>query len=94
MAIEKKIVVCIGTDRANNVRARLSLLLMDGDSQISEQYHSVTLAPGDDLSATRTAVETHLAMASADSGIPGGPWPAIPDAEWAKVVAVCAAFHS
>lgn len=89
--MEKKIVVCIGTDRAGNVRARLSLMLVDDEGRAQfEHYHSVSLAPGDDLAETRAAVETHLADSDSQrSGIPFAPWPAIPDAEWAKVEGMC-----
>jgi hypothetical protein len=91
--MQKKIVVCIGTDRGGNVRARFSLLLMDGDDVMNEHYHSMSIAATDDLAAARRAVESHLAMPKEKSGIPLAPWPAIPDAEWDKVVRVCEVFH-
>jgi hypothetical protein len=91
--MEKKIEICIGTDRAGGVRARLSLLVYEGEQQLFEHYHSVMLMPTDDPAETRARVETHLAMPTAQSGIPLGPWPAIPEAEWRKVVAVCNAMQ-
>ena len=87
--MEKKIVVCIGTDRASNVRARLSLMLMSGDRVLVEHLHSVNIEDGDPLDEVRKRVEAHLAMEEKDSSIPLAPWPPIPDAEWAKVVRVC-----
>lgn len=85
----KKIEICIGTDRAKNVRARLSLLVVDDSGAVLvENYHSVALMPGDDLEQVRAAVEAHLA--DPQGGIPGAPWPAIPDEEWADVQAHCA----
>lgn len=90
--IEKKVEVCIGTDRAGSVRVRLSLLLMDGDSVMSEKYHSMSLAPGDDPAAARAMVEAHITRK--DGGVPGAPWPPIPDAEWAKVMTVIQVFHT
>lgn len=92
--IEKKIEVCIGTDRGQNVRARLSLLVVDGDTVLSEQYHSINLTPGADPTQNRASVEAHLAIPQDQGGIPGGPWPAIPDAEWAKVTGTVAVFHT
>lgn len=86
--IEKRIAVCIGTDRAGNVRARLSLMLADGDNIISESYHSVSIAPGEDADQIRAAVENHIGMSAEESGVPGSPWPAIPDDEWAKIIGV------
>jgi hypothetical protein len=90
--IEKKIEVCIGTDRQGGVRARLSLLLVDGGQVIHEHFHSVTLMPGDDCAVIRANVEAHIA--APNGGVPGAPWPAIPDAEWAKVEAVIPVFHT
>lgn len=92
--MDKKIVVCIGSDRSGNVRARLSLLIMDGEQEVHEHYHSINLVPGADLVAARRDVETHLAMPKEQSGIPFGPWPRIPDAEWQKVVAVCGVLQA
>jgi hypothetical protein len=88
--IEKKIAVCIGTDRAKHVRARLSLMLVDGDTVLSEHYHSVGLVPGADLAALRELVEAHIAR---PDGVPGAPWPKIPDAEWQEVVDCVAAVQ-
>jgi hypothetical protein len=92
--MEKRIVVCIGTDRSGGVRARLSLMLMDGKDVVHEHFHSVSLLPGDDIEGTRRAIEQHLAQPKVVSGIPSAPWPRIPDVEWAKVEAVCAIFHT
>lgn len=96
MNVQQQIVICIGTDRSNGVRARLSLLIVNADtgSILSEHYHSMMLMPGDDPAAARAAITAHLAMPEAQSGIPGAPWPAIPDVEWAKVTAVCSAIQT
>jgi hypothetical protein len=89
--IEKKIEVCIGTDRAKHVRARLSLLLVEDGRVISEQYHSMDIYPGADLSALRATNEAHLATPG--GGIPGAPWPSIPDEQWAEIEQHCAIVH-
>jgi hypothetical protein len=92
--MEKKIIVCIGTDRASNVRARLSLLVVEkGEQVIAEHFHSVNIADGDPLDAVRASVEAHLAMDESSCGIPLAPWPAIPDEEWRKVEQVCAVMQ-
>lgn len=90
--MEKKIIVCIGTDSQDGLRARLSLLIVDGGAVLSERYHSVAIAPGDDIQRIRSHVEAHLA--DANGGIPGAPWPAIPDAEWAKVAGCVGVLHT
>ena len=90
--IEKRIEICIGTDRAKHVRARLSLLLVDGANVINEQYHSISIEPGADLAALRAGNEAHIAKS--DGGVPGAPWPAIPDDEWEKVVKCCTVVHT
>ena len=91
--IEKKIEVCNGTDRAKFLRARLSLLVIDGATVLSEQYHSINIEPGENLSDVRARVEAHLAQPEAVSAIPGAPWPKIPDSEWADVEAHVAIVH-
>ena len=53
-----------------------------------ERYHSVNIEPGSDLAAIRAVVEAHLA--NPDGGIPGAPWPAIPDDVWNTVEGACA----
>lgn len=90
----KKIDICVGTDRGRNIRVRLSLMYVDDDTQeiISEHYHSGVLQPGDDPQALRTAWEIHLATPG--GGIPGAPWPAIPDEEWAEVLAMIPILHT
>lgn len=91
--MQKKIEVCIGTDRAGFVRARLSLIVLDDNgAEMLERYHSVNLEPGSDLAATRAAVEAHLA--NPDGGIPGAPWPAIPDDVWDTVEKTCALIQT
>jgi hypothetical protein len=90
----QKIEICIGTDRDGGVRVRLSLLMLDDQQLISEHYHSMMLMPGDDAAEARRMLEQHLAMSKAASGIPGAPWPRIPDEEWAKVLAVLPVFHT
>lgn len=87
--MKKTIECCIGTDRAGFVRARLSLILLnDTGAELLERYHSVNIEPGANLAATRAAVEAHLA--NPDGGIPGAPWPAIPDDVWNTVEGACA----
>ena len=90
--IEKRIEICIGTDRSKHVRARLSLLLVDGVNIVNEHYHSISIEPGADLAALRAGNEAHIAKS--DGGVPGAPWPAIPDDEWAKVVKCCTVVHT
>jgi hypothetical protein len=91
--MEKRIEICIGTDRSTNVRARLSLLIVSGGLVASEHYHSVLITPKCDLAEVRSRVEKHLAQGQEVNSVPFAPWPAIPDAEWAKVERVCEAFH-
>ena len=90
----KKIDICIGTDRSRNLRVRLSLLYLDDVTQevISEHYHSGMLQPGDDPAALRAAWEAHLAQSG--GGIPGAPWPKIPDPEWNEVLALLPILHT
>jgi len=92
--MEKQIVICIGTDRQGGVRARLSLLTMDGEDVIHEHFHSINLTPGDDPARARKEIEDHLAMPKQQSDIPGAPWGPIPDDEWAKVIGVLPFFHT
>ena len=89
--IVKKIEVCVGTDRAKFLRVRLSLLVVEGDTVLSEQYHSINIEPGGNLAVIRAANEAHLA--NPDGGILGAPWPKIPDAEWAEVEQHIAIVH-
>lgn len=91
--INKAIVICIGTDRANTVRARLSLMLMNGEDVAFEYYHSVSITPACDLDEVRARVEKHLALDQKANAVPFAPWPAIPEAEWEKVRRVCDVFH-
>lgn len=91
MTIEKKIEICIGTDRAKNLRVRLSLLVVDGDATLSEHFHSVAIEPGADLAAIRAGVEAHIT--TPNGGVPGAPWPKIPDSEWADVEAHVGIAH-
>lgn len=90
--MEKKIVICIGTDESNHVRARLSLLLVDDGKTVSRQYHSLAIEPGADLSALRSGAET--AISDPRNEIPLAPWPAIPDEEWEKVEKCCALIQT
>jgi hypothetical protein len=90
--IEKKIVVCIGTDEAKHVRARLSLLLIEDGNVISRRYHSIECVPGADLAALRADNEADIA--APNSLVPGAPWPSIPDDEWEKVEKCCAVVHT
>ena len=90
----KKIDICVGTDRSRNIRVRLSLMYLDDDTQevISEHYHSGVLQPGDDPAALRASWDGHISKPG--GGVPGAPWPAIPDAEWNEVLAVVNALHT
>ena len=90
----KKIDICVGTDRDRNLRVRLSLMYVDDATGeiISEHYHSGVLQPGDDPAALRASWEAHLAKPG--GGIPGAPWPAIPDAEWNEVLAYVGVAHT
>jgi len=90
--IEKRIEICIGTDRSKHVRARLSLLLVDDGNVIHEHYHSISIEPGADLAALRAGNEAHIAKPG--GGVPGAPWPPIPDDEWAKVEKCCTVVHT
>ena len=90
----KKIDICVGTDRERNIRVRLSLLFIDDASGtvIAEKYHSGTLQPGDNPQSLRDAWDAHLS--NPDGGIPGAPWPKIPDAEWNEVLAIVNTLHT
>lgn len=89
--LEKKIEVCIGTDRAKFLRVRLSLMVVDNGNILSEQYHSISVFPGANLAALRAINEAHLA--DPNGSIPGAPWPPIPDAEWEEVTAHVGVIH-
>lgn len=91
MAIEKQLKICIGTDRVGFLRARLSLMLVDTDSGtvLTEHFHSVNIAPGDDLSVVRALVERDLAAGWIKKQV----WPAITDLQWADVEAHAAIVH-
>lgn len=90
----KTIDVCIGTDRARNVRVRLSLLVVNDVSGTveAEHYHSVSLAPDDDVTATMMLIEQHLA--NPNGGIPGAPWPGIPPEVIAEITAYIGIAHT
>ena len=89
----KKIDICVGTDRDRNIRVRLSLLNIDDRGRIeNERYHAGELHPGDNPQTLRDAWDAHLA--NPDGGIPGAPWPKIPDAEWNEVLAIVNALHT
>jgi hypothetical protein len=90
----KIIKVAIGTDAGLGFRARLSLIVQDDDGAVlSDRPHSINVNPTDDIDEVRAAVEQHLAQPFEQSGIPGAPWPAIPDDEWRKAVAMRAIWH-
>ncbi len=89
---EKKIEICLGTDRSRVVRVRLSLLIVEGEGVLSEAYHTISIPPDAALTGLRAANEAHLA--APNGGIPGAPWPPIPDAEWAKVEGVIDILHT
>lgn len=90
--MEKKIIICVGTDINKSIRIRLSLMIVDQESVLSEQYHSVSIFPGADLLQIRTAIEAHLS--TPNGGIPGAPWPKIPDEEWAEVEQIASILHT
>lgn len=92
MSIEKKVEICIGTDRAKCVRVRLSLILLEGGVELDHFFHSMTIEPGADLELARNALEEHIATPK--GGVPGAPWPAIPDAEWERAVQHIAIEHT
>ena len=89
--IEKKIEICIGSDRTKILRVRLSLLIVEDGRVLSEQYHSIQIHPGADLAYIRTANEVHLA--DPNGAIPGAPWPKIPDKDWDDIKAHCNIIH-
>ena len=90
----KKIDLCIGTDRNRNIRVRLSLMFFDPETGklISEHFHSAVLSPGDSADMLRTALENHLA--DPEGGIPGAPWPKIPDSGWNEVLQIVKTLHT
>ena len=72
-----------------DIRARLSLQILDGDKMGFQHYHCFPpMPPGENLDSWRTAIEENIG--DVNSGIPFAPWPAIPDAEWNEVKAVAA----
>jgi hypothetical protein len=89
--IEKKITICVGTDRSKHFAVRLSLMLVDDGRILSEQYHRINIAPGADLAIIRALNEAHLA--DPKGSVPGSPWPSIPDDEWAEVEAMIGIVH-
>lgn len=91
--MEQKIAICLGTDRRNNVRVRLSLMLINGEHVVVEHFHSASIEPNHDLDSVRANLESHIAMPQSATGIPLAPWPSIPDEEWEKVELVCAAVQ-
>ena len=92
MMLEKKIKISIGTDTNKNIRARLSLLLVEGNNKIFEHYHSINIVPGENLQLLREENEAHLA--DPEGGVPGAPWPKIPDSEWDEVKAIVKILHT
>lgn len=85
----KTIILSIGTDESRNIRVRLSLC-SDG----FRHFHSIPIRPGDNLEEARKSVEAHISMPYEFSGIPGAPWPKIPDAEWNEVLAIVNTLHT
>ena len=93
--IMKQIKVCVGTSEGKSIRARLSLLFIDDDSGaiMSRHFHSSQdLLPGDDAIAEKLRLEADIC--SPQSGVPGAPWPKIPDAEWNEVLAIVNTLHT
>lgn len=91
----KKIDVCVGMDRARNLMIRLSLLIVDDDNPeivLAEQFLRWSASPGDNLTDIRSQLE--IGIGNPDSGIPGAPWPKIPDEEWAEVEQIAAILHT
>lgn len=90
--MEKKVVICIGTDEAKYVRARLSLLLVENGKVGFRHYHSLAIEPGADLAALRAGADA--VISDPINGIPFAPWPSIPDDEWEKVEKCCTVIHT
>lgn len=92
----KKIDICVSTDRERNLSVHLSLMYVDDDTGdvVSEHCHPGVLHPGDDPAVLRATWNAHLAQPKSVSGIPGAPWPAIPDAEWNEVLAMIPILHT
>jgi hypothetical protein len=91
MLVEKRVEICVGTDRSKAFIARLSLLLIIDGQIANEYYHRIPIQPGDDLSVIRAANENNLL--DPNSGIPFGPWPKIPDEEWQEVEQLVGIVH-
>lgn len=83
MSLEKKIDICIGTSRDKGFRARLSLMIVLDGIVINEHYHTISVNPGDDLIELKRVNDE--ALQNPSSGIPGAPWPKIPDDLWDEV---------
>lgn len=94
--MQKKIELKTEILRDKSIRVRLSLIRFDEEnpSDELEHFHSITLHPGASLDNFRASNEAHLAMPFSQSSIPGAPWPAIPDSEWAEVEAIAALIHT
>ena len=92
--IQKAIEVCIGTDRAGWIRVRLSLMIVEEQTILAEYFHSAMIMPGQDAAAIRFDLESHLALPNVTNGVPGAPWPVIPDKEWAKVTGCVTVLHT
>lgn len=93
----KKIDVCVGMDRARNLAVRLSLMIVDDDNPdvvLSERFHRMDIGPGYPLAQARSELEAHIGQPYAVNGIPGAPWPKIPDEEWAEVEQIAAILHT
>ena len=79
--------------KANGViQIRFALDLTEDGNRISRQWHRVSIEPGAALATIRAANETHFA--NPNGGVPGAPWPAIPDAEWNEVLEYVKIAHT
>lgn len=90
----KKIEICIGTDRERTLSVRLSLVVVEDGSVVSERYHRINIPAGYPLNKAREAVEFDIARPREQGGIPGAPWPKIPDEEWAEVEQIASILHT
>lgn len=92
--MEKKIIMKIEILPDKIIQGVLILLLVNGSNIISQHLHRILLVPGGDADAIRTQNEMHLGMPQEESGIPGAPWPKIPDSEWAELMKYVAIAHT
>lgn len=93
----KKIDFATGTDRGRNLRVRLSLMIVDDTDEeqvFSEQYHSVSIAPDDDVETVLAEVTAHLSKPFSESQMPGAPWPSLTTEQIAEIKALAGVIHT